>query len=629
MAPSIAAKKAFFRGLDRLNEVAEVRSISTDGMTSNPRPTSGKRKRQFQSVVIPEQHQIFRGLVFFFFPNNDVSSLRRLRIQRAQDYGAFWERTWGDNVTHVIVDKGLTFQDVLKHLSLETFPADVALVDESYPSECVKFRSVLSATQTRFRVNGAAAPKPNEDLPANEPSSIGSLTVKPAKKEQHPRTPSQRSESEHGDEIPEKGMAEPPGKGPVVPEPDRERDALDDMIEEAKAVKHLPLELFDSHDEETAAEASDSDASDSSECRQPEKKMMLGKYEAADAWQQKFACMQKHDSKSNAENPNTRTIAVLQQMLDYYTRTDDHWRTIAYRKAISALRRQSKKIVTKSQALAIPGIGTRLADKIEEIVFTNRLRRLENASATSEDHILQLFLGVYGAGITQASRWLAQGYRSLEDLKTKAPLSQQQRVGVERYYDFSQRIPRREVEEHGAIVRRAVQKSDPEMQVIIGGSYRRGTLDSGDVDLIITKPEATIEQIRTLMIETVVPGLFRQGFLQASLATTSLRDGSKWHGASKLPDGRLWRRIDLLFVPDAEIGAALIYFTGNDIFNRSMRLLASKKGMRLNQRGLYTDVLRGPQRVKLTAGRLVEGREERRIFAILGVPWRPPEHRIC
>ncbi|KAF7594104.1 hypothetical protein BBP40_010102 [Aspergillus hancockii] len=316
-------------------------------------------------------------------------------------------------------------------------------------------------------------------------------------------------------------------------------------------------------------------------------------------------------------------------MLDHYTRTDDQWRMLAYREGISALRRQPKKIITRTQASAIPGIGPRLADKIEEIVVTNRLRRLENTNTTPEDLVLQEFLNVYGAGVAQASKWLAQGYRSLEDLKTKASLTPQQRIGIDRYYDFSQRISRKEVETHGEIVRRAVQMADHEMQVIISGSYRRGAADSGDIDLLITKPDATIEQIRILMIDEVVPNLFKQGFLQTALAATSRGDGSKWHGASLMPGSHVWRRIDLLFVPGSEIGAALIYFTGNDIFNRSMRLLASKKGMRLNQRGLYTDVLRGPQRLKQNPGRLLEGRDEKRIFEILGVPWRPPEHRIC
>ena len=106
-------------------------------------------------------------------------------------------------------------------------------------------------------------------------------------------------------------------------------------------------------------------------------------------------------------------------------------------------------------------------------------------------------------------------------------------------------------------------------------------------------------------------------------------EGSKWHGACALPGSKIWRRIDLLYVPWNELGAALIYFTGNDIFNRSIRLLASKKGMRLNRHGLYADVMRGQKREKMTEGRLLEGASEVKIFEILGVPWRPPELRIC
>lgn len=360
----------------------------------------------------------------------------------------------------------------------------------------------------------------------------------------------------------------------------------------------------------------------------PDSELMKSNHQIPE-WQKNFACMQKRDGNSDSSNPNARTIEILQQMLDYYSRTSDHWRTLACRKAISALRKQQTKISTKAQALTIAGIGERLADKIEEIVCTDRLRRLENTNLTSEEKALQLFLGIYGVGFARASRWIAMGYRTLEDLRTKADLTISQRIGIEHYDDFQQRIPRAEVEAHGNIVREAVQRADANMEVIIAGSYRRGAADSGDIDVLITKPGATMESIRSIMMNTVIPRLFEQGFLKASLATSSRSDGSKWHGASALPGSDIWRRIDLLFVPGDEIGAALLYFTGNDIFNRSMRLLASRKGMCLNQHGLYKDVLRGPNRVKANPGCLVEGRDERRIFEVLRVPWRPPEHRIC
>jgi DNA polymerase IV len=102
------------------------------------------KKRRVHSVkVIPDDQQIFKGLVFCkrsrflfylaftkpllldFFPNNDISPFRRLRIQRAQEYGARWSREWVDEITHVIVDKGLHLRDLSNHLQMESLPVSL------------------------------------------------------------------------------------------------------------------------------------------------------------------------------------------------------------------------------------------------------------------------------------------------------------------------------------------------------------------------------------------------------------------------------------------------------------------------------------------------------------------------
>ena len=343
--------------------------------------------------------------------------------------------------------------------------------------------------------------------------------------------------------------------------------------------------------------------------------------------------MQKHTGTN--DTPNAATITVLQQMADYYNQVGDEWRTRAYRKAISTLRNHPIKVWTREEALSLPQIGERLATKIEEIAFTNRLRRLDEANAEPGDQVLQTFMQVYGAGFAQASKWVSAGYTTLDELLQKADLTSNQRIGIEHYEDFNSRIPRFEVEQHGNIVRKTLQKIDPAFEVIIGGSYRRGSETSGDIDCIITRPKTGGAYIRQIVLDQLVPALLGKRFLVAELAATSRDDGSKWHGASSIPPSNAksgpnpWRRIDFLLVPSDEIGAALIYFTGNDIFNRSLRLLASTKGMRLNQRGLFKDVIRGKGREKLTEGTLLEGKDEKRIFEALGVPWRPPEHRIC
>jgi DNA polymerase IV len=330
-------------------------------------------------------------------------------------------------------------------------------------------------------------------------------------------------------------------------------------------------------------------------------------------------------------NPNARTIQVLEEMSRHYDQMQDQWRTLAYRKGVTTLKKQTTKISTAKQAAALPFIGQRLADKIEEIVLTNRLRKLDNTKDDPLDSVLRLFLGVYGAGLVQANKWIQAGHRTLDDLLAKAKLTESHKIGIEHYSDFNSRIPRPEVAAHGAVVINALKKIDPKFQTAIMGSYRRGAKDSGDIDMIITCPGATLSTLRTVVFESLVSHLYSTNFLKASLATSRSKDptGTKWHGASCLPSSSVWRRLDFLLVPEEEMGAALIYFTGNDIFNRSMRLLARKKNMRLNQKGLYKDVKRGMRGEKFNEDVLVEGRSERRIFEVLGVPWREPEERIC
>lgn len=74
---------------------------------------------------------------------------------------------------------------------------------------------------------------------------------------------------------------------------------------------------------------------------------------------------------------------------------------------------------------------------------------------------------------------------------------------------------------------------------------------------------------------------------QQQIITYTLADPDDWNeleckfmGLCKLgPEPQYkQRRIDILTIPEPQWGAALIYFTGDDIFNRSMRLLAHHKG---------------------------------------------------
>ncbi|KAK3672535.1 hypothetical protein LTR78_007585 [Recurvomyces mirabilis] len=599
-----------------------------------PKTSIGKRKRDGVVKLVSEAQQIFKGLHFYFFPNNDNNPARAMRMMKALEYGATWQKDWSEHVTHVVVDKQLDYAMVLKEVKAAALPEHVIVVSENYPADCISFRLMMDPKQKRFQVKGYIA---QAQAPATTPVAPvlpekTSLELKPAGRAvmaRPPESPRTTDEASQPPDLPSNessNAARPVSTKTAAPDqivPDTTAE-FDDAIRQAKGLKHVP---FEDEGEDSRPSTSEGPATDDEDqASNPNRKQRTKQL----AFQDKFQCMQKHTG-DKIGNPNAATITILQQMADYYGQVGDQWRIRAYRKAIATLRNHHTKVWTKKQALALPQIGERLAAKIEEIAVTNRLLRLDNAKVEPSDQVLQTFMGVYGAGFAKASEWVAQGHRTLDEVLASGNLTESQRIGIEHYEDFNSRVPRHEVEQHGAFVRQALHKIDPAFEVIVGGSYRRGSQTSGDIDCILTRPNTNASHLRTVISGQLIPTLQAQGFLVASLATTSRDDGSKWHGASCLPtsQNKIWRRIDLLLVPSDQIGAALIYFTGNDIFNRSLRLLASTKGMRLNQRGLFRDCMREKGREKISEGVLVEGEDERKIFDVLGVPWRPPEHRIC
>ncbi|KAK2596177.1 hypothetical protein QQS21_006382 [Conoideocrella luteorostrata] len=651
-----------------------------------------KRKREALKLR-PEDEQIFKGLSFYYIPNNDIAPARRLRINKSREYGAVWAREDALAATHVVVDKEIDFSAVEKILGTgqkqqqqQQQEKEVRVVNEDYPIDCIRFRSMLDHKQKKYQVPGQPLPQQqqqqqvaHEEVTTGCEESAKSLQLKPQHGDTRrwdyvPRlgTPLRSVESS----VSAKGTAQVDSQlvsldvgraasnlDTIIPSGERTAQEVHEEVQEEELhgkdaeyvddelsqcvtmmqeFKDLPLDNDDDDDSRSMTEPieipSDPDERDPSEDEQEKQKpgRKGGRFEDL------FACNQSGAQDAKSTNPNSRTIEVLQSMANYYDRISDHWRTLGYRKAITTLRRQDTKISTEEEAYRLPHIGRRIAQKIEEIVTTAKLRRLEYAE-DEDDGALQLFLRIYGVGNKQAQQWVSQGHRTLDDLKTsaKTKLNPSQRIGIDHFDDLNTMIPRREVEALGVVVRTAAAQIDPLAELIIGGSYRRGASSSGDVDFIVTKPEVSVSRLRVFLAE-LIRVLTNNGFLTAHLASFHTQgDGSKFHGCCVLPKTKgihdddddkyrpIWRRVDFLLVPETELGAALIYFTGNDIFNRSIRLLASKKGMRLNQRGLYKNVLRGPDRSKLSEGELVEGRSERKIFEILGVKWREPHERWC
>ena len=569
-----------------------------------------------------------------------------------------------------------------------TAEADHTARDANKP-EFLKLKPLLNKQRSRFDHDSPGMMPPrSQDLLAPPVPSIQIPSTKPRRPDPlRPRTVDHEISFHVRQHRPSSPICSQRLSPPSAASAAARNDELSDYIIIMQKYKNLPFDKDDDDSDDdndsksvsasTTATPSDLDPEDSiSDGERDLKRQRTLRYNTRSSkargkgkqvgWEDRFACNHggtRHSKgHSERENPNARTIEVLQSMCDYYARTNDHWRTTAYRKAISTLRRQSAThIRTAQQAYALPNVGRRLADKIEEIVATDRLRKLDMVGREPADRALQLFLGVYGVGTSVAQGWVAKGFRTLDDLRAKAKLTPNQQVGVERYADLNARIPRREVAALAEYIKGAGREINPAVEMIVSGSYRRGADSSRDLDIIVTKKgtaAASSGKCRELInfLETLLERLMRERVVVWTLAALNSHGkdgGSKWHGCCVLPRhvaeklepapvqsdlppsgsspsyNPIWRRVDFLLVPDSELGASLLYFTGNDIFNRSMRLLARKKGMRLNQHGLYTGGMRGPGMIKVTDGQLVEGRDERKIFDILGVRWREPEERWC
>ncbi|NXQ38188.1 DPOLL polymerase, partial [Catharus fuscescens] len=199
----------------------------------------------------------------------------------------------------------------------------------------------------------------------------------------------------------------------------------------------------------------------------------------------KWVCAQSSNTKK--ENHNQSITEKLEVLAKAYSVQGDKWRALGYSKAINALKSYHKPVTSYQEACKIPGIGKRMAEKILEILESGHLRKLDHISESVP--VLELFSNIWGAGVKTAQMWYQQGFRTLDDIRTKATLTSQQAVGLKHYTDFLERMPREEAAEIEQTVRQAALALKPGLVCVACGSYRRGKATCGDVDVLVTHPD--------------------------------------------------------------------------------------------------------------------------------------------
>lgn len=239
------------------------------------------------------------------------------------------------------------------------------------------------------------------------------------------------------------------------------------------------------------------------------------------------------------------------------------------------------------------------------------------------------------------------GYRNILDVRRalevkELDLSAGARVGVEFYEDFQEKMNRFEVRRISKIVEEAVKKIFPTAEVMTMGSYRRGKQLCGDVDILITHRDYT-RTVPLGALDELVERLKSKGhishhltrvdakYFQAMLSRDhgesyssifpSHTDSQSYMGVFNSPSlkGKR-RRIDIKFYPYRQKAFAMMYFTGNGYFNRSIRLYAKRrKNCRLTDHGLFPDHLGGAKSLK--------AKDEHEVFDKLGLVYKEPKDR--
>jgi DNA polymerase (family 10) len=260
----------------------------------------------------------------------------------------------------------------------------------------------------------------------------------------------------------------------------------------------------------------------------------------------------------------------------------------------------------------IPGIGKGLAHVLEEIVATGTCERRDALLEKFPRATLE-FLKIQGLG-PKGIALILEHYRiasidELERLCVEQKLRELPRMGAKleekvlrSIAQYRQRTGRYLLSyaEGVAVELAGVLQQVPGVDAITpAGSLRRGRETVGDLDLLVTGPEA-------------------RGALDAFVAYKGVTE-VLGHGENKASAkvGREGLQVDVRALPPGSFGAAMQYFTGSKDHNVAIRTRAVKMGLKLSEYGLF----------RVEDESKVAGETEAGVYEALGLPWIPPELR--
>jgi DNA polymerase (family 10) len=296
---------------------------------------------------------------------------------------------------------------------------------------------------------------------------------------------------------------------------------------------------------------------------------------------------------------------------------EDAFRIRSYRNGASAIEGYPERIADiladpERKLTDIPGIGKGLAAVLREIS--------EHGSFDKRDELLQKFpssalefLKIQGLGPKSIAllfeHFRIQTIDELEQLCRENKLRTLPRMGAKleekvlrsicQYKERSGRFLLSFADNAARELMESLADLDGIEAMTPAGSLRRGRETVGDLDLLVTGPNAVAALDRVAANPRV------QEVLGRGVNKTSVRIG------------REGLQVDVRALEHETFGAAMQYFTGSKEHNVALRQRAIRMGLKLSEYGLF----RAEDETR------VAGATEEDVYAALGLDWIPPELR--
>jgi len=217
------------------------------------------------------------------------------------------------------------------------------------------------------------------------------------------------------------------------------------------------------------------------------------------------------------------------------------------------------------------GIGNGIQNKIYEVIDTGTCKKLESLKETSPYKITDLreLTKIQGIGIVTAKKLIKQGLKSLKDLEKaikdgKLSSSYQTKIDQAKIG----RIPYTLGKQIADQVIKSIKSTKILGRIDIGGSLRRKKSNVKDVDIIVEIISPNDEDKVVKAIEKIATLVYSKGHSMNSFNIDSFQ-------------------VDVKFTVPDNYGAMLNHFTGSREFNVETRKLAIKRGLFINDKGIY------------------------------------------